>query len=42
MINRKGKRILVQNTSEPESFHRLIASALNISPKPLNRKAVKL
>ena len=42
MKNREGKRILVRNTSEPERFHRLISSALNIPGKPLKRRVVKI
>jgi len=30
--------IWIRQTSEPETFHYLIAEALSINPKPLNRK----
>ncbi|NOX35899.1 MAG: transposase, partial [Calditrichaeota bacterium] len=33
-----GKRIHIRHTSEPEAFHRFVADALGITPKPLARK----
>jgi len=32
------RKIWIRQTSEPESFHYLVAEALSITPKPLNRK----
>jgi len=33
-----GRRIYIRHTSEPEDFHRFVAKALGITPKPLGRK----
>jgi len=35
--NRDGKKVWIRNTSEPESFHHLIANALQIETQPLKK-----
>jgi transposase len=42
MKNKEDRRILVHNTSEPEQFHRKIATALNTTARPLKRKVAKI
>lgn len=39
---RKGKRIILRNTTEPEPFHKMVAEALSIHPKPLRRKRISV
>ena len=41
MTTKTGKRIWLRNTSEPESFHYLVAGALSIKTKPLGTKRWK-
>lgn len=38
--NRKGKQIILRNTTEPEHFHKIVAEALSISSKPLKLKKI--
>lgn len=38
--NREARKIWIRTTSEPESFHRLIANALNIEAKPLKQTKI--
>jgi len=42
MTKRDGNKIRIKTTSEPETFHKMIAKALLIKPKPLNNKILSL
>jgi hypothetical protein len=42
MKNRKGEIIRIRQSTEPESFHYLVANALKIKPRPLGIKKQKI